>query len=73
MASSLYQGHRVSQDPKAARALIGSVTPLTPAEMGSDGVKAAMKELDDGINEKISDHLRDEELLPELGDWPGID
>ena len=30
-----------------------SVTVLAPEEMGSDGVKAMMKELDDGIRQRI--------------------
>jgi len=50
-----------------------SVTSLTPEEMGSDGIKEAMRVLDEGIKEKIGDHLKDEELLPELGNVPAID
>ena len=50
-----------------------SVTALTPKEMGTNGIKAMMKELDDGIRQKISDQLQDTELLPGFKDLPGID
>ena len=50
-----------------------SVTVLTPEEMGTDGVKAMMKELDNGIRHKIGDQLKDDELLPGFEDLPGID
>ena len=50
-----------------------SVTMLTPEEMGTDGIKAMMKELDDGIRQKIGDQLKDDELLPGIEDLPGID
>ena len=50
-----------------------SVTTLTPEEMGTDGIKAMMKELDDGIRQKIRDQLKDDELLPGFEDLPGID
>ena len=49
-----------------------SVTALTPEEMGTDGIKAMMKELDDGIRQKIRDQLKDDELLPGFEDLPGI-
>ena len=49
-----------------------SVTALTPEEMGTDGIKAMMKELDDGIRQKIGDQLKDNELLPGFEDLPGI-
>ena len=35
-------------------------------------MKAMMKELDDGIRQRIRDHLKDDELLPGLEDLPGI-
>ena len=60
--------------PKSAIPIArSSVTSVTPNEQGSDAVKDAMKALDNAIKEKIRDHLKDEELLPELGNIPNID
>ena len=49
-----------------------SVTALAPEEIGSNGMKAMMKELDDGIRQRIRDQLKDNELLPGFEDFPGI-
>ena len=50
-----------------------SVQHVLPEEFETDGFKKLKKELDDGINSRIGDHLRNDSLLPELGDLPDVD
>ena len=48
-----------------------SITPLTKEEREVDGTKVLMSQLDEGINQRLGDHLREDELLPEIGDILG--
>ena len=50
-----------------------TVIKVLPEEKSSDGYLRALKELDDGIHSRIGDHLKQDELLPELADMPDID
>ena len=42
-----------------------SVVLVTKEERNVDGTKVLMKQLDDGINQRLGDHLHNEDLLPE--------